>query len=84
MAGEVISDKMARVLETPAPKDRRVSFKDVSPLVDGQHPTNLFLYTPQSPLTPTDTGTDSDDSDTRSTDSPVHVRWCGGWWPMLG
>ena len=84
MAGEGISDKTTRVLETPAPKDKRVSFKDVSPLVAGQQHTNLFLYTPQSPRTPTDTGTDSDDSDTKSPDSPVHVRLCGGWWPMLG
>ena len=34
---------------TPQP---RVRFKDVSPVAEGQRPKNLFLYTPQSPLSP--------------------------------
>ena len=44
---------------TPVVQRRRVTFKEPSPLVEGQRPRNLLLYTPQSPMTATDTASTS-------------------------
>jgi hypothetical protein len=58
-------DREHGVVETPVAPRLRVSFKDLTPPAPGQLPKNLFLYTPQSPITP---------SETASSTSPMRAR----------
>ena len=44
-AERVVSGRASTEPETPVPPGRRVYFKEQSPRVEGQPPTNLFLYT---------------------------------------
>ena len=58
-------DRENAVMQTPVAPRLRVSFKDLTPPAPGQLPKNLFLYTPQSPITP---------SETASSTSPIRAR----------
>jgi hypothetical protein len=57
-------DRENAAVQTPVAPRLRVSFKDLTPPAPGQLPKNLFLYTPQSPIT---------SSETASSTSPIRA-----------